>query len=276
MVSGVASFKKTIWKYYRENGRVLPWRIAGDKPANKNAGYKILVSEFMLQQTQVPRVLEKFKEFIKLFPTIEALANATQESVLKAWQGLGYNRRALFLKKTAEILYKDYRGNLPEDPAILEKLPGIGPYTTRAIATFCRNAPYAFIETNIRSVYLHHFFADKDGVSDVELLSLVEKTLDKTAPRQWYYALMDYGSFLKKTVGNANTKSKHYARQSAFHGSRRQARGIVLKYALERGKISATEAIRLLKDSPYEPSHILDDLVKEGFLKKQGRTYRPA
>lgn len=262
-------FKKEVWNFYKKSGRVLPWRVAGTNRATKLQSYKILLSEFMLQQTQVPRVLIKFAEFIKLFPTMESLALATQKDVISVWQGLGYNRRALYLKRTAEILVKEYQAIIPQDPKILESFPGIGPYTARAIAAFAYNAPYTCIETNFRTVFIHHFFAGREEVDDREILALIEKTIDTKNPRHWYYALMDYGSFLKKTVGNANIKSKHYTKQSVFKGSRREARGKILKYVVANGKISLTQAIKLIGESSHHAQDILADLVKDGFLEKK-------
>lgn len=182
-------FVRTIKSFYKKEGRHdLPWRQTTDP-------YKILVSEIMLQQTQVSRVLEKYKQFLKAFPTAKILAQAPQAEVVKLWSGLGYNRRARFLHQCAKEI--TVLKQFPKTVEDLEKLPGIGHYTARAVATFAFNQPHVFIETNIRTVFVYHFFPKKKAVSDTDILKLVEHTLDTKNPRQWYWALMDYGSYLK-------------------------------------------------------------------------------
>ncbi len=178
-----AQFKKTVWQYYKKNKRDLPWRRSGATP------YQILVSEIMLQQTQVDRVIPKYKHFIKQFPTFAALARAKQKDVLIAWQGLGYNRRALNLKRTAESVWNTHNGRLPKETNVLIALPGIGSYTAGAIRAFAWNLPSTVIETNIRTVYLHHFFPTQKKVSDKTLLPLIEKTSDTKNPRECSYGL---------------------------------------------------------------------------------------
>lgn len=266
------SFKKAVREYYKESCRDLSWRISARRKATRNEAYKILVSEFMLQQTQVSRVSPHFERFIKLFPTLEALARAKQKDVLLAWKGLGYNRRALNLKRTIEIIYNDYKGVIPKDIDILDSFPGVGSYTARAISTFIYNEPNVFIETNIRTLFLHYFFANQEQVYDKDILVLIEKTLDAKNPRTWYYALMDYGSFLKKTIGNLNTQSKHYSKQSKFEGSRRQARSRVLHLIAEKKSVPFLKLDEVVGDA-YDTQSILNELIKEGFIKKHGQNY---
>ncbi len=185
-------FQEVIFTYYRENKRIFAWRETIDP-------YAILVSEIMLQQTQTERVKIKYAEWLVHFPTLESLATAPLQKVLLHWQGLGYNRRALALKKCAEIITSTYKGKFPIDYDKLLTLPGIGPYTAGAVMAFAYNKPYPVIETNIRTVYIHFFYGDKFGqIDDKELLPLTEKTLPRVASakwgaREWYYALMDYG-----------------------------------------------------------------------------------
>ena len=182
-------FKKTVLDYYRENRRDFLWR--------KNINpYRVLVSEIMLQQTQVSRGEIKYKEFLKKFPTFKKLAEASTTDVLVAWQGLGYNRRALYLKKAAEAVMEQYKGKLSDDPVLLVKLPGIGPYTAGAVCAFAFNKPVVLIDTNVRRVYIHHFFGDRAEVTDTELVPIIEATVPKDDAREWYSALMDYGSML--------------------------------------------------------------------------------
>lgn len=235
-----AGFKKLIYDHYKKQGRNLPWRIPSLKLRKDKSldPYKILVSEIMLQQTQVDRVIQKYQEFIKKFPTLYSLAEAKRIDVLHAWQGLGYNRRALYLKKIAEEITNHNpsflkRGIKPEE---LERLKGIGKNTAASICAFAFNMPVVFIETNIRTVFLKHFFPYGENVHDAEILKLVEKTLDTKDPRQWYWALMDYGSYLKHTQGNLNRlQSAQYAKQSKFKGSRRELRGRIIKTLLQHG-----------------------------------------
>lgn len=221
-----AEFREVVWQYWRENGRQgLPWR---DTPSP----YNVVVSELMLQQTQVERVVPKFLSFTSLFPDFPALAKAPLSDVLIAWQGLGYNRRAKYLHELAKAVVA--RGALPETLDELVKLPGIGTNTAGAILAYAFDQPVVYIETNIRTVYLHHYFADRFDVDDKELLPVIERTLDRDEPRAWYSALMDYGTYLKKQGLGRNNASKHYKKQSKFEGSIRQMRGAILKALIAR------------------------------------------
>lgn len=199
----------------------MPWREHIDP-------YWVMVSEIMLQQTQVDRVKPKFATFIATFPTVTALAKVPLAEVLKVWVGLGYNRRAKFLHSAAREIVERYNGKLPQDQKELTTLPGIGPNTAGAIMAYAFNVPVVFIETNIRSVLLYHFFATQEKVSERELLEVATAVLDMNNPREWYWALMDYGTFLKKTVGNNIAKAASYKKQSTFKGSLRQIRGQVI------------------------------------------------
>lgn len=219
---GLALFVATIKTYYHKHRRPFSWR---DRPTP----YAVFISEVMLQQTQTHRVQPKFEAFVRAFPSFEVLAAAPLVKVLAAWQGLGYNRRAKFLKQSAEIIMEKHAGVLPKDPVDLVALPGIGPATASSLAAFAYNVPTTFIETNIRTVYIHFFCADKKDVHDKELLPLIAQTLDRDKPRDWYYALMDYGVMLKKQLINPSRQSKHHVRQSPFEGSDRQIRGTIVR-----------------------------------------------
>jgi len=223
----------------------------------------------MLQQTQAHRVIAKYNKFIQLFPTVESLAKASNIEVLRVWQGLGYNRRALFLKKSAEIICEKYTGKIPRIVEKLTGLPGIGYSTACAIATFAYNIPTVFIETNIRTVFIHFFFKEKENVSDQEILELVTKTVDKNNPRDWYYALMDYGVFLKKKYKNPSRKSKSYSKQSRFEGSKRQLRGNIVKLLLEKKRLRLMEI-----DGDLETvKKVMEELEKEKLIKRKGSVY---
>jgi A/G-specific adenine glycosylase len=221
-------FIKAVWEYYETSGRHdLPWRKTRDP-------YKILVSEVMLQQTQVTRVIPKYRQFLKMFPTVRHLAEASLGAVLLEWQGLGYNRRAKFLWQAAQVVTYEYKGVWPKTFPALRLLPGVGHYTAGAVMNFAYNMPIPIIETNVRTVYIHHFFHEVEAVFDKELQPLIDRTLDMQHPREWNWALMDYGSFLKSTVGNKNKKSSTYKKQSAFRESDRYIRGAIIRELAKR------------------------------------------
>lgn len=255
----IADFQKSIWEFYAANKRDMPWRSNTDP-------YWVLVSEVMLQQTQVSRVIPKFEAFMAAFPTVQALAAAPLSDVLGQWSGLGYNRRAQYLLKAAQVITKEHKGIFPQNRSALEALPGIGPNTAGAIMAYAFNRPVVFIETNIRSVFLHHFFNDASAVDDREIRQLVELTLDYSQPREWYWALMDYGSYLKQTTPNPSRRSKHHAKQSRFEGSPRQLRGKILKRLLV-GSISRSELLAYLNDPRTE--EILAKLINESLVFEQ-------
>jgi len=227
----------------------------------------------MLQQTQVERVIEKYKKFISAFPDLSSLSRAPLHDVLSIWQGLGYNRRAIALKQIAYEVITKYDGILPSSVDTLIQLPGIGKATASAIAAFAFNQPTVFIETNIRRVFIHCFFQDRGNVKDSELLSLIEEALDQGNPRQWYYALMDYGAMLKKEFINPNRKSWHYQKQSPFEGSQRQLRGMVLRALLQEQKITGTRIINILEKDPNKVKDVIEQLEKEGFIRKERNRY---
>lgn len=227
----------------------------------------------MLQQTQVERVLGKYTEFLHEFPDFRTLSGAQLTKILLAWQGLGYNRRALALKEIAEAVVHSFKGRLPSEVEVLTTLPGIGKTTASAIAAFAFDRPTVFIETNIRRVFIHFFFHDRNNIIDAEIVPLVEKTLDTSDPRSWYYALMDYGVMLKKELPNPNRRSAHYQRQSKFEGSNRQLRGRILRTMLKEPDDSVQALARKLEAPTDRVRSNLVQLETEGFLKKRGKRY---
>lgn len=257
----ITAFRKTVWDYWKKNGRhELAWRKTKDP-------YHILVSEVMLQQTQVPRVTEKYKEFLKVFPTVQSLAKAPLNSVLKAWSGLGYNRRGKYLHDAAKIIVSEYSGNIKK--AIQNPLPGVGSYTRSAVRVFAFNEADILIETNIRAAFIHYFFPRKKSVFDKDILLLIEKSAEAQDPRKWNWALMDYGAYIKKSHKNPGRKSAVYVRQSKFEGSLRQARGAILR--------------ELYKDQPllnqlsFEKERMesaLAALARDGLITKQKGKWR--
>ena len=266
----VAAFQQIVLEYYDAHGRhELPWRQAS--PDGSFDPYKIMVSELMLQQTQVGRVIPKFLAFVDKFPTLQSLAEAALGDVLVMWSGLGYNRRAKFLKQAAETVVQEFGGHMPRSRAELVRLPGVGSNTAGAILAYAFNQSEVFIETNVRTVYFHHFFDELTGISDKELEPIVRQTVLLDDPRTWYWALMDYGTHLKQTVGNLSRASSHYAKQSAFAGSRRQIRGQVLRLLAEAPR----PALFLQETIPDERlGSVLSDLLKEGFIEENSSRYQ--
>ena len=264
----VSKFQNVVWDYYKENARKeLPWRKTRDP-------YYILVSEMMLQQTQVERVKPFYEVFIKKFPTIQKLAAAPLADVLKVWQGLGFNSRAKRLQDTAKAVIVRYDGILPKDSAMLEALPGIGAYTSKAIVAFAYNHDAVLIETNIRTAISHHFFHDKEGVADEEVLQILKRVLPKGKSREWYSALMDYGAHLKRSGIRINNKSKTYTKQSKFTGSDREARGAILK-ALAKNDHTKVQLLKLLGETRKRQLEVQHSkLLKEGLIQKQKRGSR--
>jgi A/G-specific adenine glycosylase len=259
----VEEFRQIMYQYYAEHRREMPWRVSRNP-------YHILVSEIMLQQTQVERVLAKYEEFISRFPDFDSVSKAPLQEILGVWQGLGYNRRAIALQKICRLVVTEYGGVLPSSAETLQTLPGIGPATAGAICAFAFNQPTVFIETNIRRVFIHFFFPNKSGVRDIEILPLVEGTLDTGNPRTWYHALMDYGAMLKKEEHNPNRRSAHYNRQAPFQGSNREIRGLILKTLLEKPDLTEVELIRLVGKDPKRVQPIITQLIREGFLVRAG------
>lgn len=266
----LAAFKRTIWRYYAKHKRDFPWRDTTDP-------YRVLISEIMLQQTQAPRVVDKYHQFLKAFPTLSALAQTDTRTLLSAWQGLGYNRRALQLKKLAQAVAEDFATQIPSDQASLLRLPGIGPATAAAIRAFAFNLPGAYLETNVRRVYLHFFFPEQEQVPDQELVPLIEATSSRRRAREWGWALLDYGAMLGRTAKeNPNRRSAHYVRQSAFKGSRRELRGRAIKFLLSADRATAEDIASSASVSMAELEPVLAALLKEGFIVRRGRFYASA
>jgi A/G-specific adenine glycosylase len=248
-------FIDIVLAFYETNGRrQLPWRHTTNP-------YLILVSELMLQQTQVERVIPKFNSFTRRWPTVHDLARAPLAAVLKEWQGLGYNRRAKFLWD---------KGIFPTVYTELTALPGIGPYTAGAIMAFAYDEPIPVIETNLRTVFIHHFFTERASVSDTELMKYIARTLPRENVRTWYAALMDYGSHLKKVAGNKNTQSQHYKKQPSFKGSNREIRGALLRVLATFSNQSRSEVAYALKNFPPERvTRQIDALIADGLIIEQ-------
>jgi A/G-specific adenine glycosylase len=252
---------REVSAFYKKRGRTyLPWRATRDP-------YNILVSEMMLQQTQVNRVIPYYERFIKKFPDLATLADAPLRDVLVEWSGLGYNRRARFLHESARILVQ--KKKIPREVGEWEALPGVGPYTARAIVTFAFNRPEVFVETNIRSVFIHFYFQHRKKVSDREILPLVAVALSesKLSPSEFYAALMDYGAQLKQQGIRLNSKSAHYTTQATFAGSARQLRGTIVRELLK-----GSRTLSQLAGATGRPQKVIEGVLVG--LKKEGLVVR--
>ncbi|HEX4662247.1 MAG TPA: hypothetical protein VH144_01400 [Candidatus Saccharimonadales bacterium] len=264
----IQQFTDEVWAYYHDHARTMPWR-------EDTQPYAILVSELMLQQTQVARVIPKFEAFITAFPTIEALASAPLSKVLQLWNGLGYNRRAKFLWQASQHVIDNCGGEMPSEYATLLQLPGVGPNTAGAILAYAYNQPVVFVETNIRTVYFHHFFANQSqAVHDSELKVLLEQTVDHEHPREWYWAVMDYGAYLKSHTGGHLQTSQHYSKQSKFEGSLRQMRGAIIRALSSQPYQQYDLQGSLGADNDPRFASALESLTKEQLVTLDGKILR--
>ncbi len=261
-----STFRRLVLDFFKRSERSFPWRDTHDP-------YEILVSEIMLQQTQTELVVEKYQQFLERFASCKDLAKASVGEVIAAWQGLGYYRRALNLHRAAQTVVRDFGSRFPEDVEVLRTLPGLGPYTAAAVATFAFGKAVPMIETNIRALYLYSFFPERSGVSDNEVLELVEATIDRRNPRRWFYALMDLGVELKRHRKKINHRSKHFTRQSKFEGSHRQVRAAVLRVLTENTRAKRQAIEKLTKCDPERIEKALVELEREGFVVCQRGSY---
>jgi A/G-specific adenine glycosylase len=261
-------FRTLVLAHFKKHGRHdLPWRKTHDP-------YRILVSEIMLQQTQVERVVPFYNAFLKEFPTIQKLAAASLSSVLLRWQGLGYNRRAKMLHEAAKAVVQKHKGKMPSSIEELEQLPGVGHYTARAVAAFAYNKDVVFVETNLRTAVIYHFFSKEEKVSDRAITGILENALPKGDARTWYAALMDYGSSLKRSGVRVNAKSASYAKQASFKGSGREARGAILR-ALSKGAQIEGYLLGILgPDRTEQVRTRLETLTQEGLVQKKRTRYQ--
>lgn len=253
----IDNFQRMLVQKGEELYREMPWR-------EDTRAYYVLVSELMLQQTQVPRVVPKFEAFIAAFPDEKTLAAASLADVLKLWQGLGYNRRAKFLHQAAQMIANEFGGVFPQNEADILRLPGVGKNTAGAILAYAFNQPAIYVETNVRTVYIHHFFADNFAVDDKEIIELVEMTIDRDNPRKFYQNLMDYGSWLKSQGVRNIAQSRHYKKQSPLKGSVREVRGQIITL-LNEGGMSKGDVMRHLQaDARFESA--LEGLKRDGLV----------
>lgn len=262
----IPQFQSLVWEAYRGLGRSLPWRETSDP-------YLVWLSEMMLQQTQVSRVVSYWNRFRARWPAFPDLAGASLREVLAEWAGLGYNRRARYLLDCAQAVCERHGGALPQDRDQLRALPGIGDYTSGAVMAFAFNQPVVFLDTNIRRVFLTYFFPGQQSIPDSAILPIIGDALDAQRPREWYWALMDLGASLRAGT-NANRRSSHYSRQSEFHGSLRQTRGAILRLLTEFPGLSRFELESRLSGMEDRVAGALDALESEGLVAEEAGIYR--
>jgi A/G-specific adenine glycosylase len=252
----IAAFRRKIWRFYSRHRRQLPFRETADP-------YKIVVAEFMLQQTQVERVIPKYKAWLKQWPTWAALAGAGRRELLKAWSGLGYNRRAVYLGRLASIIVDRFDGQLPDNPDILQTLPGFGPYTAHAVLIFAFNRPFITIDTNIRRVLSHEFNLPR-GVSKADLEDLARRLLPRGRSRDWHNALMDYSrAVLPVRLPAAPPTGK----RPPFQGSRRQIRGEIIRRLTASGRVAIDRIAGEKQWAIEKVADAAESLRKEGLVR---------
>ncbi|HUW70646.1 MAG TPA: A/G-specific adenine glycosylase [bacterium] len=260
------AFRSAVLDFYDREGRDFAWRATSDP-------WAILVSEVMLQQTQTARVVPKFDAWMARFPDAATLAAASTADVYDAWRGLGYNSRGIRLRACAAICVERYGGIPPVDERLLLELPGVGRYTARAVLAFAYGIPTAFLETNIRAALIFHFFPKADRVSDRALEAIAASLLVGNDPRTWYYALMDYGAWLKKHEPNPTRKAAAYARQTRFEGSVRQARGALLRTIANNGQANLEQVSAEAGIEYGLATEAAAGLLRDGLIKQDGQTF---
>jgi A/G-specific adenine glycosylase len=266
----VAAFRRNVWSTWKKHGRhELPWRKTKDP-------YRILVSEIMLQQTQVPRVIPKYAEFLKAFPTVSTLAQTPLREVLKHWSGLGYNRRGKYLQDAAKSIVEKHGGRVPKDAAALRALPGVGVYTAAAVRVFAFNEPDTLVETNVRTAIIYSFFQrGRSSLKDSDIALFANIAANGQDPREWNWALMDYGAFLKQSGVRLNARSAHYVRQKKFEGSIRQLRGQLIR-ALHTSPKSDAELYSLIRANRRIVLQAQKGLEKDGLIARKNGKWRIA
>jgi A/G-specific adenine glycosylase len=256
----IIEFQKKIFTWWKTNKRILPWRETTDP-------YYIMISEIMLQQTQVSRSIEKYFDFINEFPTLEELAKAPISTVLKIWSGLGYNRRALWLHEAANQILK--LDEFPRTPEELQKLKGIGPYTSKSILVFAFNDDLATVDTNIRRILIAEGFATEE-TKEKELFEIALKLLPKGKARDWHNALMDYGSLV---LTAAKTGIKPKTTNTEKSKENRKLRGSIVKYLTEKTEASKKQIMKECKIPKEKAEELLQGLLKDGLIVKVKNIY---
>lgn len=270
-------FRRDLWRWWKQHRRDFLWRRTEDP-------YAILISEIMLQQTQADRVLPKYEAFMKRFPNITALSNARSASVIREWQGLGYNSRALWLKAAAQMIVANYRGAVPREEEELIALPGVGLYTAKAIRAFAWNLQSAPVDTNIRRILIRHFGI----VAENDLQTFANQMTPRGRSRDWSAMLMDFGA-LVCTASNPSCAAlgmKHIlepkpgAKQKPFKDSDRFWRGRIVEVLRGQPEVSSAvlwreiERLGGTKISKARVEHIVKSLLSDGLILKEKSTIK--
>jgi len=273
-------FEKEITSWFKKNKRDLPWR--------KSDAWGVLVSEFMLQQTPVNRVLPAYEAWMKRWPTAASLAKATPAEVITAWGRLGYPRRALRLHECAKEITNNFKGKIPESQAELRELPGIGEYTAAAITAFAFEKRSLVLDINIRRLFARLF----DGVeTPTQSATKVEKSryeelIPKKDPHLWAAATMELGAVICTSqspkcgicpVAHVCTwrsldypKSDIVKRRQSWHGTDRQCRGTIVQ-ALRENEVLTKSQITQLWDVPSQLEKALLTLLDDGLIESRGK-----
>jgi A/G-specific adenine glycosylase len=255
------ALQRRVFSWYAEHRRDLPWRRTTDP-------YAVLVSEVMLQQTQVSRVIPAFERWMARYPTLETLAGAQLRDVLAEWSGLGYNNRAERLRRTAQSVTAAARGAaaLPTTMDALRRLPGIGPYTARAVLIFAHDADLAAVDANVRRVLTHELALPHD-LSPAAVQAVADAVLPKGRARDWHNALMDYGALV--LTGRA-TGIRAPRRQTPYEGSRRWYRARTLRLLLEHGALDLPELAEALGLCEDDTGALVALLERDGLVCRSG------
>ncbi len=259
----IAQFQKKILSFYAEKKRDLPWRRTTDP-------YAILLSEIMLQQTQVDRVVAYYKRWLEKWPTIRDLAGASRAEVFREWLGLGYNNRAKNLHEAAKIISEKYKGNVLAALEHYGELPGIGPYTAAAVHIFSANKGLITVDTNIRRILIHEFRLD-EKIADRELREIAGKCLPPGKSRDWHNALMDYGAMF---LTSRKTGIRPKTRQLQFEGSDRQVRSRILRHLLNGKDCSLGELRKIAGCDAKQLRRIVEGMAKDGIIGQRNGNYR--
>lgn len=271
--SPAAASREALLAWYRPRRRAYPWRRTRDP-------YVILVSEVMLQQTQAARVAAAFGPFLRRFPTVRALARATRSDVLRAWGGLGYNRRAVALHEAARAIVREHGGCVPADPAALRRLPGVGPYTAAAVASLGFGVPVAAVDTNVRRIVARvHAGTDRPAPGTVR--AIAEAWVEASDPGAWNQALMDLGREVCRPrprcevcplaptcrfrASGAAPRPRR-PRSGPFEGSNRQLRGAVVRVLRHRPALTLGVLARELGRDGARVRAVVAELVRDGIV----------
>lgn len=274
----VQEFNEILFAWNNNVYRPMDWRPKKRDTKVVLDPYRILVSEIMLQQTQVDRVRTKFAEFILRFPDVSMLARAPLRDVLRLWSGLGYNRRAKYLHQAAKAVVSEHDGKFPRDFTKLQALPGIGRSTAAAIMAFAWNEPYPMIDTNLRRILVRSFF-DGNIPSDAVLFDFAQAMIPTGRGRAWNYAMLDLGAMVCTARRHSDACPMfdfhgdvddfvYKKPQSKFKGSKRSYRGALLKALVAEGTLSRKAAEAFFADTPYDGKAAIDELLEEGILAK--------